>query len=333
MFGWVLALPLVLAGSPAVAPPPARAGDRVYLEAGGEWDFASASAPLPVSRLGAVALADVDRAAGRAAAPVPLYGDPPPGLPPDGWPRALAGAAVRHGAVAGAGDPARERIATVWAARRFTIGDELPGLALLVIDARYRDGLVLWINGREVARRNLPRDLAAMVPASRAHGPEWETFYVPVVPGLLVAGDNTLAVELRPGNRELIPQLDLRLAARAGGGRVVRGPLVQRVTATSAVIAFQTDMPVTAAVEYGPTPERGQQVRSCAGGLAVNHEIELTGLAPGKAVHYRVIAGAEVGPPLAFATAPSPGDPVRFVVYGDVRGGHATHAKVTAAVL
>jgi hypothetical protein len=224
-------------------------------------------------------------------------------------------------------------VATLWASRSFTVGDELAHLGMLVADVRFRDGVILHVNGREVARRNLARDLQPMLPAGRAHGPEWETFYIPVVPGLLARGDNTLAIEVRPGSRELAPELDLRLAGRAGGGRVIRGPLVQRVTGDSAIISFQTDLPVTAAVEYGPTAERGHQVRSCGGGLAVHHEIALTGLEPGKAVHYRVIAGTEVGPSLAFATAPRAGDPVRFVVYGDVRGGHTVHGKIAQAVL
>ena len=230
------------------------------------------------------------------------------------------------------GDTAVERIAALYASRQFAVGAELADLALLRLRARYQDGIVIYLNGREVARRNIDADAATMAVARRLHGPEWETFYIPVVPGLLVAGSNTLAAEVRPAGNRLAPSLDLELVA-TGAAQIVRGPLVQRVGASSAVVMFDTDLPTFAAVEYGVGPARGQAAASAGGGLARHHVVELDGLPADSRIHYRVVAGGAMSKDLDFYTAPPRGAPIRFAVYGDVRGGHRVHGEIVNAML
>lgn len=334
---------------------------RVYIAAGSAVSYRVATAPLPVRRLGPISLAAIaslervapagaDRAddADRVPALPPVVGEVPPGIPPPGWPGVdLAGVegsatgpmplGARQGS-AGCrcatelGDTDAQRTAAVYATRRFTIGDELDRVRLLRLRVRYRDGLVVHINGREVARRNLSPDAEIMDIAVRPHGPEWETFHIPVVPGLLARGDNLLAVEVRPSGHRLAPSLDLELAA-ATRARIVRGPMLQRVSATSAAIVFETDLPTQALVEHGPTPARGQATLSTGGGLAVRHEVTLRDLPPGQPVHYRVIAGSEITETFSFHTAPAAGAVLRFVVYGDVRGGHHVHERLVSSML
>lgn len=307
------------------------------------------------------------RAAGPAAAPAggpaagpalppghsgySILGDTPPGLPPPGWPgRGLAGLAGAHrGAMpvdaregeescdcatdlTDLGDTRAQRIAVLYATRRFTVGAEHASVRLLRLRVRYSDGLVAHINGREVARRNLAAEAGGMDLAERPHGPEWETFYIPVVPGLLVRGDNLLALEVRPASHRLAPALDLELAATTQA-RIVRGPVLQRVDATSAAILFETDLPAQAVVEHGPTPARGRVVASAGGELAVRHVAVLRDLPAGQPVHYRVVAGSDVAGDFVFHPAPAPGAVLRFVVYGDVRGGHDVHGRLVASML
>lgn len=337
---------------------------RIYIAPGSEIDYQAVPGPLPARRLGPAALAALDvvaaldgararPAGGPAAGPAlppdhSILGEAPPGLPPPGWPgRGLAGLA---GAARGAmpvdardgeqpcacatdlGDTRAQRIAVLYATRSFTVGDEHASLRLLRLRVRYRDGLVAHINGREVARRNIAAGAAGMSLAERPHGPEWETFYIPVVPGLLARGENLLALELRPSSHRLAPALDLELAATTQA-RIVRGPVLQQVGATSAAILFETDLPAQAVVEHGPTPARGRVVTSAGGGLAVRHVALLRDLPAGQPVHYRVVAGSDVAGDFVFHPAPAPGAVLRFVVYGDVRGGHDVHARLVASIL
>jgi hypothetical protein len=232
------------------------------------------------------------------------------------------------------GDKRAGRIAALFAQATFTAGDEIAGVRVLELRVRYSDGMVAWLNGRELARRAIARDAAMTAPVDRPSGPEWETIYLPAR-GLLKKGENRLAFEVRPWRQERAPVLDVALAGR-GGARIVRGPLVQWLGPTAAAIAFDTDLPSRATVEYaagGGSGDKMTVVRSAAGALAVHHRVELRDLPAASPVRYRVVAGGDVSPELSFRTAPAAGEPVRFAVYGDMRGGHRTHARIVEAIL
>ncbi len=315
---------------------------RVYVAAGSEVVYTVAAAPLPARQLGPVALAWLDRLQGAAVAVPALLGDPthespdwPLRVPPQAREARLplaAGPAGQCGDCATAiGDTDRERIAAVRVAAPFTVGAEVAQLEAVQLRVRYRDGLVAYLNGREVARRNIT-DAGPMEPAERAHGPEWETFHIPVVPGLLTSGANLLAVEVRPAADRLAPELDLELAA-AAPSRLVRGPLVQRVGSTSATVVFETDLPVTGAVTFVGAHGQERTAVSAAGGLAVRHELVLDDLPVAAAVPYRVHADGKQVAESSFHTVPAAGAVLRFAVFGDVRGGHRVHEQLTAAIL
>ncbi len=63
------------------------------------------------------------------------------------------------------------------------------------------------------------------------------------------------------------------------------------------------------------------------------HRFTLDGLPPRAKISYRVHAGATQTEPLAFQTAPRPGELIRIGIYGDVRGGHDTHRRLVEAML
>jgi predicted MPP superfamily phosphohydrolase len=333
------------------APGAARAGDVVYVAPGAELDWVALRVPLAHQQLGAIAAGEVDRAQaaaeGRAAAAQASVFGAADG-PGEGWAgKRLAGAARGRAPLVARdtdgrcttcgseiGDKRAGRIAAVFAQATFTAGDEIAGVRVLELRVRYSDGLVAWLNGRELARRAIARDAATTAPVDRPSGPEWETIYLPAR-GLLKKGENRLAFEVRPWRQERAPVLDVALAGR-GGARIVRGPLVQWTGPTAAAIAFDTDLPSRAAVEYaagGGSGDKMTVARSAAGALAVHHRVELRDLPAASPVRYRVVAGGDVSPELSFRTAPAAGEPVRFAVYGDMRGGHRTHARIVEAIL
>src|SRR6185503_12713736 len=140
---------------------------------------------------------------------------------PKAWPYDVDTATVGKGALAPTASDAR--IAALYAVTTFALSQDHQGLRVLEIRLRYQDGCAVWLNGTEVARRSLEGGPMAL--AVRPHGPEWETFYVPVAPGLLRLGDNVLAVEVHPSGRSRAPELAVDVIARRALG-LVRGPII-----------------------------------------------------------------------------------------------------------
>jgi hypothetical protein len=331
-------------------PAAARAGETVYLAPGGELDWVALRVPLAHQQLGAIAAGEADRAQAAAdgrtpAAQVPVFGAGDG--PGEGWAvRKLAGAAHGRAPLAARatdgrcsacgseiGDQRAGRIAALYAQAVFTAGDEMAEVRVLELKVRYSDGMVAYLNGREVARRQIARDAGPTVPVDRPSGPDWETIYLPAR-GLLKKGENRIAVEVRPHRGERAPVLDLALIGRSGA-RIVRGPIVQWLGPTAAAIAFDTDLPSRASVEYarGGSGEKWMSAPSAGGALAVHHRALLRDLPAASPIRYRVVAGGDVTPELSFRTAPGAGDPVRFGVYGDMRSGHRVHAQIVESLL
>lgn len=205
--------------------------------------------------------------------------------------------------------------------RDFTIADP-SGIDWLTLRLDWSGGLVVWLNGEEVLRRNLPGVPGEPVPpdhepAVRAReGPElidlteWRH--------LLVEGQNCLAIQWHESSygayeSGLLPEL---LA------NFVRGPALQAATSTSQTITWRTAEPTEGWVEYGSDGEAVETSEVTAPGT--NHVVTLAGLSPDTAYGYRVVVRA--GDRMAgcaersFRTLKDAG-PVHFAVTADVGSG------------
>lgn len=342
---------LLAVGAALLAPHAGEAetapGERRYVERGSEVSYRVAVAPLPPRQLGARAAAqlDIDQSAGQSAELPPITGDPSAALAA-GWARAgLADdGATRRGRMPLAGRPRQgscdcataigdagdHRVAALYLERGFEVGDEIDEVRVLELRARYGDGIAVAINGREVVRRNLGD--GPMAPASRPRGPELETFYIPVTPGLLRRGANRLSIEVRPSGNELAPSIDVELEPRRGP-RIVRGPILQQVSPERALIVFETDLPTRGEVRWRQGDGPAAVARSAGGALAVRHRVALEGLSSVAPVRYRAVAGGDASPEHRFHPAPPKDAPLRFAVYGDMRGGHAVHARIAESIV
>jgi 3',5'-cyclic AMP phosphodiesterase CpdA len=99
-----------------------------------------------------------------------------------------------------------------------------------------------------------------------------------------------------------------------------RGPHVQGVAASSAVIAWVGDEPGVGAVEYGETAELGREGVDARVGR--RHAVVLSGLDPGRTYHYRVKGINGSSATGRFRTAPVGVDsPFSFAVVGDSGSG------------
>ncbi|MCC6994475.1 MAG: metallophosphoesterase [Deltaproteobacteria bacterium] len=223
------------------------------------------------------------------------------------------------------------RVAALKLRRRFDVPG-LAGLRVLTLKVRYQDGIVVFLNGVQIAQRLLTANGPGDAGATAAHGPEWETIALPIVPWLLKDKGNVLALEVRPHeDRPLL--LDLELLA-SDAPRILVGPFLLLVEPGRAVVTAETDLPATMEVRYGAAPG-GTTLARLRTGPGKHHEFELTGL--GEETYYRaaVLVGGRVvaeTEDIQFHAPPKPGEPIRFAVYGDVRGGPAVHTQVIAGV-
>jgi predicted MPP superfamily phosphohydrolase len=309
----------------------------VLIDQDSAWRWKAVTAPRLDRQIGAVAIAGLDLMLGRRKDAVAVTGPEIP--PPEGWPLELRDGADGRGPFAlpdsddncdcntplSATDD--QRVAVLYAQTSFDLDEAHKDLRVLELRARYRDGVIIWLNGVEVANRGLDAPQGDRV-ATRTRGPEWEIFRIPTAPGLLRAGANQLALEVRPAGRGRAPMLDVELVGRRKHG-IARGPMVQRVGETTASVLIETELITPATLEWGAGHTIDQKIESPAGR---RHVFDLTGLPASSLVSYRVEAGDDRTADFSFHTAPGPKDALRIAVYGDVRGGHATHRNLVEAM-
>jgi predicted phosphodiesterase len=129
----------------------------------------------------------------------------------------------------------------------------------------------------------------------------------------------------------------LALAAAPAAARVTKGPWVQRLTSTSAVIRVEVDPPAPVTVELGlaaaalhdggvPRVIESKEARAL-------HSIALRGLDPSVRYPYTVRSQGEAAT-ASFTTAPreGAGEAFRFLIYGDNRTDDSAHAAVVRAM-
>jgi hypothetical protein len=229
----------------------------------------------------------------------------------------------------------------LYARRHFGLGPEAGQLSGLTLRIKYTDSFVAYLNGVEVARRRLP-DAAQTVATTLAsdRGPvEPESFYLPLTPGQLREQDNLLALEVHAKSLDRCARAELELLG-ASGPKVVRGPYIERLADGNLDLALETDLPAVVELRYGKGDARSEHDRLLRISTLpqTSHHGRIAGLRPGRVYHYQPIlvgpgeARSEL-PVVALHTPPPPGRPVRVVLYGDSRSGHAIHAQLVQAIL
>ncbi|HMI30863.1 MAG TPA: metallophosphoesterase [Candidatus Limnocylindrales bacterium] len=121
-------------------------------------------------------------------------------------------------------------------------------------------------------------------------------------------------------------------AGRAGATVLTRHPSLWKVTTSSILIAWQTDVAVPGKVLYGLTPALGSEATD--GLTTTNHGVTLTGLASLTRYYYRIVAGPDTltaGDDTLHTAPPGPA-PFRFVAFGDCGVDDANQYAVAARV-
>jgi phosphodiesterase/alkaline phosphatase D-like protein len=265
-----------------------------------------------------------------------------PGFDDSGWASGAAQLGYGDGDEATTvsyGPNASNKYVTTYFRHAFSVAD--PGRFLgLTLRLLRDDGAVVYLNGTEVFRSNMPAGaLTSTTWASTALGAPHESAYVSttVSPATLVAGTNVLAVEVHQANAT---SSDLSFALELIGTEsiaVTRGPYLQTGTPSSVVVRWRTGAATPGRACYGPAPA---SLTACVdGSVGTEHEIDLTGLTPDTRYYYSVgtpttaLAGGDSAH--VFVTAPSPGTakPTRIWVIGDSGTANANAAAVRDAYL
>jgi acid phosphatase type 7 len=211
--------------------------------------------------------------------------------------------------------------------REFVVSDML-AIRSLTLRCDWQGGFVAFLNGVEIARRNLPGVPGTPVPfdtpASLRYAGVAENFSVTNPRLLLRPGTNLLAIQVQPYE---VGWLDVVLVPELLAN-FTRGPYLQSVLQDRATVIWRTPASQGGQVEFGA----GETLGGIAvAPVAAAQEVTLTGLKPGTRYSYRVRSGSGaqevVSPVSSFRTLPASGN-LDFLLFGDSGAGSAAQFKV-----
>ncbi len=221
------------------------------------------------------------------------------------------------------GSVSTNKFITTYFRKSFVVSDAA-GISDLVLKLIRDDGAVVYLNGIEVFRSNMPIGSIDYVTGAIANlsAPDENTFVrTNLGVSALLDGTNVLAVEIHQVNRTSGDlSFDLELLG-ADLPTVLRGPWLQSVSWSNAIVKWRTDADVIGQVRFGTDPTN---LNFVATETSKNdeHQVALTNLLPATTYFYSIgLTNAVLlnGPDYHFRTAPVPGTrkPMRFWALGD----------------
>ena len=246
--------------------------------------------------------------------------------------------------VVGYGPNSSAKFITTYFRRSFNVANpgDFIGVTLNILRD---DGAVVYINGAEVFRTNMPGGAVGyqtLASAAISGGEESTVFIQAAInASSLVTGTNVLAVEIHQSggtSTDISFDLDLIGQTSAPTASVTRGPYLQMGTANAMTLRWRTNIPTDSRVQYGTLQGSLSQTVSDAN-LTTEHELRLTGLVGGTKYFYSVgstnqaLAGNDANH--FFVTSPNVGQagPYRFWILGDSGTADANAQAVRNAYL
>jgi len=186
------------------------------------------------------------------------------------------------------------------------------------------DGVVLYVNGSEVYRNNMPTGtitnttLASIAAADDGAGIQTATLPI----SAFVAGNNTIAVEMHQ-NAATSSDLsfDMELVAGISAVTLTRGPYLQMGNSSAVTLRWRSDVATDSRIDAGTV--LGTYTNTASNALvSTEHEVRITGLQPDTKYYYRfgsstaILQGAAAN---YFVTAPPvvANRKIRVAVFGD----------------
>ena len=243
--------------------------------------------------------------------------------------------------VVGFGPDSSNKFITTYFRRAFSVTNAAAFNALTLRLVR-DDGAVVYLNGVEVWRTNMPAGTVGFTtPASAAiAGADESTFLQTTLsPSLLVNGTNVLAVEIHQSSGTSSDiSFDLQLIGSDSSPSVTRGPYLQIGTPNSTIVRWRTNVATDSRVTFGTTQGSLTSVADNAT-QTTEHEVLVNGLSPATKYFYsvgstsQIFAGNDANH--FFVTSPVAGtaSPTRIWVLGDSGTANANAQAVRNAYL
>ncbi len=199
------------------------------------------------------------------------------------------------------------------------------------------DGCIVYLNGQEIARSNMPSggityNTWASSGVNGSGENTWYEFSADV--GLLVAGTNTIAVEVHQNSKRSSDlSFNLELIGHDGPGelQILKGPYLQMATPNSIVIMWETDLAADSRVDFGLAAPDELSFEDYS--PVTIHEMTLTDLTPDTKYYYTVTSNNVTSATYTFSTAPETVRPFRFAAYGDIQRETSVHGEVVQGIL
>ncbi len=234
------------------------------------------------------------------------------------------------------GPNASSKFITTYFRRHFTVAN--PGLySSLTLNVKRDDGAVIYLNGVEVRRENMPAGSISYTTTTSNTTSETTYFSSTIPPSALLAGDNVLAVEVHQTNATSSDlSFDLELIGNLTGVptvSVVRGPYLQMATPTSMTVRWRTDVATDSRVRFG-IAQGSLNLVADDPALTTEHQVKLTGLTTETRYWYSVGSSAAAfsggDSTTFFNTGPVNGTarPTRIWVIGDAGTGNSDQTAV-----
>lgn len=204
------------------------------------------------------------------------------------------------------------------------------------------DGAIVYINGIEVWRSNMPSGAISFSTQATStiawpNEDDWQSMNISA--SYLQNGNNVVAVEIHqdsPSSSDLSFNFFM-VAHDALPAQIVRGPYLQQATETSMILKWRTNVPTDSRVDFG-LMGAGFTDSEILPDFTIDHTIKLTGLTPATTYQYAIGSFNNTlleTPNLFFETLPFAGDQesYEFVVLGDCGTGYDIQTDVKEAVI
>ncbi len=241
--------------------------------------------------------------------------------------------------VVGFGPDSSNKYRTTYFRREFTVTG-VSGYLSFNLGVRRDDGAVVYLNGAEVFRTNMPGGTVTYITnASSALGGSDESILqtVGVDKAFVNEGANLFAVEIHQANGTSSDiSFDLQFTGSDSAVSVTRGPYLQRGSHDRVVVRWRTGATTDSWVRYG-TSQGSLNLTASDTTMTGEHEIELTNLSADTKYFYSV--GTSTGPLVGddadhfVLTAPTAGTAkdTRILVLGDSGTANANARAVRDA--
>ena len=240
------------------------------------------------------------------------------------------------------GTSTRKKYITTYFRKTITIADTslFGGYTL---NLKRDDGAVVYINGTEVFRSNMPTGtISYLTKASTDASDDGNTAQsITLAIAQLKQGSNTIAVEMHQSNANSTDlSFDLQLIGTTGGGggttaTPTRGPYMNSALQNSIVIRWRTNVATNSKVSFGTAA--GSLTQSITDNtLTTEHVVTLTGLTTNTLYYYSIGSATQIIQGDAnnfFRTMPAAGSTqkIRFLAMGDMGNNSTNQVNVRNA--